>query len=482
MGFKTLRYSVILSFTLLTWQVFPAYSQLFAPGRDWVSTTQYLDWELQDSIFLFFSSSANPILGNLRAQFSDSSASSYTWYRYNDNLPVNQRFEEIVGLTDSVAPNLERGGYRVSVTRFSDDSTQVFRSWIMIDDVEIVSLDVWDNVCERLILEMKTSPLNSWDISQLFAYYDLSLPTHQEKNILEQGGYFRTNQFSSDNVQVPTTIPTLSSSPFIYIEYINELNETIHGPLKDAAYTVKVTKPFGGNDLTATTPTIPAISTLSNFNIYFNVSEDLLPNWEIQDADFPNGEALLEVKLESKAENADSVFWRIINDPYLFLKGADSIVWRDSSVFDIRFDTYPLKEIMVPGEYTVEHISLKNLAGCRDTLYKSILVDSSFIKIDAIPNVFSPNTDGVNDFFVLKEAETNVMSIMSFSISIHSRWGSLVYQYSGDPKTWEGWNGKIDGTKGDAAPGVYYFVIDALGWDGKRFRGGQYKGFLHLFR
>jgi hypothetical protein len=57
-----------------------------------------------------------------------------------------------------------------------------------------------------------------------------------------------------------------------------------------------------------------------------------------------------------------------------------------------------------------------------------------------------------------------------------------VYRYVGDPREWEGWNGKIDGTKGDAPTGVYYYVIDAVGWDGVRYRNGQYKGFLHLYR
>ena len=48
---------------------------------------------------------------------------------------------------------------------------------------------------------------------------------------------------------------------------------------------------------------------------------------------------------------------------------------------------------------------------------------------------------------------------------------------------WEGWDGTIDG-KGnrEAAPGVYYYVIEALGWDTEKYRDGLYRGFVYLFR
>jgi gliding motility-associated-like protein len=210
----------------------------------------------------------------------------------------------------------------------------------------------------------------------------------------------------------------------------------------------------------------------------------LLPDWQKQTDDFPSAEALLEIKLESTAENADSIFWNIINDEIFFQKGADSILWQDSSLFSISVEAFPPKKKMYPGIYQIEHISKKWTNGvlCKDTLLKTIEVDTSFINPASIPNVFSPNGDGTNDFFLIKDVETSIVSIREFRISIMSRWGKVVYVYTGEPKTWEGWNGKIDGTKGDAAEGVYFFVIEAVGWDGRRYRDGAYKGFLHLYR
>ena len=75
-----------------------------------------------------------------------------------------------------------------------------------------------------------------------------------------------------------------------------------------------------------------------------------------------------------------------------------------------------------------------------------------------------------------------IQSIQSFSIWIFTRSGRLVYEYSGgNPREWEGWDGKVKGTGAIAPDGVYFFVIEAKGWDGREFDYGPYKGFLHLF-
>jgi hypothetical protein len=104
-------------------------------------------------------------------------------------------------------------------------------------------------------------------------------------------------------------------------------------------------------------------------------------------------------------------------------------------------------------------------------------VDTSFVQ--NIPNVFTP---GGGLYPVFKIAPEDLQSLKSFKIVIHSRSGKQVYRYTGDPKKWEGWNGKVDNTKGDVPSGVYYYVIDAVGWDGVRYRKKDYRGFLHLYR
>jgi len=97
---------------------------------------------------------------------------------------------------------------------------------------------------------------------------------------------------------------------------------------------------------------------------------------------------------------------------------------------------------------------------CLDTVIKRIYVESSS-KLK-VPNVFSPNGDGVNDLFFLEA--TNLSEI---SIIITDRWGNLVYQLSSKSGNIE-WDGKNQSGI-DASDGVYFYVLNAEGTDGARF-------------
>lgn len=480
-----MRKSLITSFIVLLIVVLnsgSASSQIYAPDRDWAGQTKYSIGS-QDSIYVFFVD--NEL--TLRAQYSDSSASSYQWYKYDSNVnPTADRFQPMAGQTDSILLNVAPGGYRVEVNRISDDSKEFYAVWVMIDNIQLTSLQLSSNTCKTLKLYLSTSP-NIYDINSQFTYFDISTTAHHEKVALPLKGYFSNHLFESLNPDVVAN-PIADGIPFIYVEFENEQNSKTYGPLFDAAYRLTVTNPFGRGDMIVESEEIQAIATKVGLDIFFNTSTDNLPTWEKQDKDLPNGEALLEMKLESTAENADSLFWNIINDERLVKKGGDSIAWRDKSIFDDRIESFPPKKYMVPGVFGVEHVSKRTTAYavCMDTILRVVEVDTSFIKPESIPNVFTPNHDEENDFFILKNIIDNkdpsVKSIKSFRITILTRWGNKVYEFSGNPKEWEGWNGKINGDGKEAGEGVYYYVIEAVGWDGRRYKGGVYKGFLHLYR
>jgi gliding motility-associated-like protein len=65
------------------------------------------------------------------------------------------------------------------------------------------------------------------------------------------------------------------------------------------------------------------------------------------------------------------------------------------------------------------------------------------------PNVFSPNDDGINDFFEISTKS----SITNYEMQIFNRWGGLVYK-SDNIKNF--WNGKENGV--EVSAGVYYWV------------------------
>jgi gliding motility-associated-like protein len=69
-----------------------------------------------------------------------------------------------------------------------------------------------------------------------------------------------------------------------------------------------------------------------------------------------------------------------------------------------------------------------------------------------IPNVFTPDGDGVNDVWTIYEAHANGMHVW-----IYDRWGVLVYEWDGLAGYWDGTymkNGK------PVTDGVYYYIAD----------------------
>ena len=130
-----------------------------------------------------------------------------------------------------------------------------------------------------------------------------------------------------------------------------------------------------------------------------------------------------------------------------------------------------------------------------DTLTIEVTVEPS--ALTNVPNVFTPNGDDIND--VWKFSEENLKGMKEFHLTIYNRWGEKVYETSNqDEAINKGWDGKnLLGLT--CSPGTYYYVIKALGKDGKEYKGDRgskkknkipdentittgAKGTIHLFR
>lgn len=127
-----------------------------------------------------------------------------------------------------------------------------------------------------------------------------------------------------------------------------------------------------------------------------------------------------------------------------------------------------------PGDYATKMIASYDQCTYTYINEQHIHVDSSLLEV---PNVFTPNGDGMNDFFQVKS-----VSILSFEGIIFNRWGKVVYKWTEWKENESGWNGKVMGDGTDAPEGVYFYIIKAVGWDDIKYRDGLYKGSLHLFR
>jgi gliding motility-associated-like protein len=122
----------------------------------------------------------------------------------------------------------------------------------------------------------------------------------------------------------------------------------------------------------------------------------------------------------------------------------------------------------LPGDYTVTLFSAKG--SCIDSVYKTIHVD--FTSDIMVPNVFTPNDDGVNDIYFLKTTNITMVTVVIFD-----RWGHKVYELTSNTGNiaWDGKNQQ--GAK--VSEGTYYYILKGEGIDGKAYNK---KGTISLYR
>lgn len=108
--------------------------------------------------------------------------------------------------------------------------------------------------------------------------------------------------------------------------------------------------------------------------------------------------------------------------------------------------------------------------GCVD--YDTMLVIVKQCSDLIFPNAFSPNSDGVDDYFMIMNPD----AIYKLNqLSIYNRWGQKVY--STDDKNAIGWDGKFNGKEQEI--GTYIYMIIAECGGGKQYK---LKGSLTLIR
>lgn len=106
--------------------------------------------------------------------------------------------------------------------------------------------------------------------------------------------------------------------------------------------------------------------------------------------------------------------------------------------------------------------------GCSDTAEACIAVVGE--GIISMPNIFTPNADGVNDLFI-----PTFSGMKSIKCTIYNRWGAKVYEWDGLTGSWNG----TTSNNQEAADGVYYYTLTAVDIQDKE---AVLQGFVHLIR
>ncbi len=113
--------------------------------------------------------------------------------------------------------------------------------------------------------------------------------------------------------------------------------------------------------------------------------------------------------------------------------------------------------VAMPKESTTYTIEVSNEAGCavKDEMILHVFCNNGNL---FLPNTFSPNRDGTNEFYYPRGS--GVFSIKSFRI--FNRWGELIFERSGfQPNDRsKGWDGMHDGQP--ASQDVYIYTVEIL--------------------
>ena len=95
-----------------------------------------------------------------------------------------------------------------------------------------------------------------------------------------------------------------------------------------------------------------------------------------------------------------------------------------------------------------------------------------------LPNIFTPNGDGMNDDFIPFEVEWEDLDYMMANLThihfkVYNRWGKMVFFSTGVVPRWDGYN-----TKGNKSPhGTYYWIVEYADINGRSL---QNNGFVRL--
>lgn len=128
--------------------------------------------------------------------------------------------------------------------------------------------------------------------------------------------------------------------------------------------------------------------------------------------------------------------------------------------------------IATPYETTTYTLTAEAPGGCTDT--DSLTVFVRKIRDVYIPNVFSPNDDGENDFFAVFGGP----EVVEVKLEVYSRWGELIFRNIGAAnEESRGWDGVFRGDRVSA--GVFVYRADILFVDGIRL---SYDGDVTVLR
>lgn len=416
-------------FALLILMPFSLMAQLTAPGSSAKRIVTYPSIPGRKDQAFFYCNVLGTERGTLTADRSAHAGNrNFTWNKWNDLTTSFSTFIRTdASMISSTINNLTEGGYKVDI-----DSSGVYDTtlvgWILFDKPPVAIASLAQQLCYRVALSGTATAT-----TDKFFYKDIntgaSLSLNNELSFLWSSD--PASFIPAPDVYLNPVIQNYPSEP-PFIDY--------KLPLEDVTYKLTVS-------------TLGCNSQSSFLYHSIHVKADF-------EADPVDGEAPLEVTFTNNSVRGSVYTWKFGDKTESPLETPDPHTYN------------------VPGKYSVTLIIESDLH-CIDSLRRDSLINVELSKLE-IPNAFTPNEDGMNDRFMVYGRSLRYVSMEVFSQS-----GLKVYGFNGEGeilKNWTGWDGNINNSSIKASPGIYYYVVRALGWDDISYNRKKYSGFVYLYR
>ncbi len=176
---------------------------------------------------------------------------------------------------------------------------------------------------------------------------------------------------------------------------------------------------------------------------------------------------VVENNLQIPSVSADSLVCSGTSVTFVAEAGTDSIYWYTSMgassffVGDIWVNTITGNTV-----YYLQTIS----EPCKSE-FSSIIVLAEDCEKPTVSNVFTPNGDGVHDYWYIE-----ITGATCYHVDIYNRWGMLLYTLESQS---EQWDGTVENSNMDASDGTYYYILNYCDY---RFQEYSQTGYITLIR
>ena len=164
-----------------------------------------------------------------------------------------------------------------------------------------------------------------------------------------------------------------------------------------------------------------------------------------------------------------SLFWENLNDTIMY--GAQYLGTNTNrlQILGVEFEAGQIDNMHLYYRLVISSPSYY----CEDDIYTAAFELEIYHKDLHIPNAFSPNSDGINDYWVIRGIEGYPKN----KVRIYNRWNNRVFEKKGYDNDWDGTNQmQIYFGDGRLPEGTYFYILD-LG-DGKK----PFTGFVYIKR